>query len=86
LSTCRQISNLSICRSVDFSRQINKSTDRQIDRSTDQQIDQQSTNLIWDTKTTKKKNFVPTKFVNKFAKQFDRPTDKIGFLGHSTEE
>ncbi len=33
------ISNLSICRSVDFFRQINKSTDRQIDRSTINKFD-----------------------------------------------
>ncbi len=27
--------------------------------------------------------FVPTKFVDKFAKKIVRSTDKFGFLGHS---
>jgi hypothetical protein len=27
--------------------------------------------------------FVPTKFVDKFAKKINRSTDKFGFLGHS---
>ncbi len=29
--------------------------------------------------------FVPTKFVDKFAKKIDRSTDKFGFLGHSNK-
>jgi hypothetical protein len=78
LSTCRQISNLSICRSVNFSRQINKSADQQIDRSTDQQ----STNLIWDTKTTKKQNFFANKICRQICKKNRQINRQIWFLGH----
>ena len=30
--------------------------------------------------------FVPTKFVDKFAKIINRSTDKFGFLGHSNRD
>ncbi len=30
--------------------------------------------------------FMPTKFVDKFAKKIDRSTDKFGFLGHSNSK
>ncbi len=79
---CRHVDKFQICRSVDLSIFPAKLINRQIDRLTDQQ----STNLIWDTKITKKHDFCANQICRQIFKKINRSTDKFGFLGHSNRD